>query len=178
MKHVQATSRFDRWSANYLVVSGKVLRMLGGLALITMVGSHGLEVLWRLLFSRGLNWVHEFSLIVAMVLYFLMYSEVAKQGDYVRLDYLERRIAERAARHLTTVIRILVLAFHASVAWFAFGTARFAAGFTTTILEWPETVFYLPLAVGCADIVLTEAIFLVRHLRGDAPQERIVRVLT
>jgi TRAP-type C4-dicarboxylate transport system permease small subunit len=43
------------------------------------------------------------------------------------------------------------------------------------VLEWPETVFYLPLALGCADIVLTETIHLWRHLRGQGADDRAVR---
>jgi TRAP-type C4-dicarboxylate transport system permease small subunit len=58
-----------------------------------------------------------------------------------------------------------VLVFQAMVAWFAWRTARFAALFETPVLSWPEWVFYAPVAIGCADIVITEAIFLVWQLR-------------
>ena len=173
------TSVIDRACGAYLRGSGLLLRVLGVLALALMVGSHSLEIVWRLLYSRGLSWVHEFSLIVAMVLYFLMYAEISKQRDYVRLDLLEQRLPAGARRHLSTFIRLVVLVFHALVAWYAVGTARFAAAFDTTVLEWPETVFYLPLALGCADIVLTEAIHLSRHLRGQAEDAHAApRVLT
>jgi TRAP-type C4-dicarboxylate transport system permease small subunit len=168
-------STLDRACSAYLHASGLALRVLGVAALALMVGSHALEIVWRLLYSRGLSWVHEFSLIAAMVLYFLMYAEIAKQRDYVRLDLLEQRLPEAARRHLSTFIRLVVLVFHALVAWYAVGTARFAAAFDTTVLEWPETVFYLPLALGCADIVLTETIHLWRHLRGQGADDRAVR---
>lgn len=172
-------SAFDRACSAYLRGSGLVLRVLGVLALALMVGSHALEIGWRFFHERGLSWVHEFSMIAAMVLYFLMYAEIAKQRDYVRLDLLEQRLPAGARRHLSTFIRLVVLAFHALVAWYAVGTARFAAAFDTTVLEWPETVFYLPLALGCADIVLTETIHLWRHLRGQDEGERAApRVLT
>lgn len=172
-------SVLDRACSGYLRASGLALRVLGVLALALMVGSHTLEIVWRLLYSRGLSWVHEFSLIAAMVLYFLMYAEIAKQRDYVRLDLLEQRLPAMARHHLSTFIRLTVLAFHALVAWYAVGTARFAAAFDTTVLEWPETVFYLPLALGCADIVLTESIHLWRHLRdGDAGDRTSPRVVT
>lgn len=172
-------SAFDRACSAYLRGSGLALRVLGVLALALMVGSHALEIGWRFVHSRGLSWVHEFSLIAAMVLYFLMYAEIAKQRDYVRLDLLEQRLPAGARRHLSTFIRLVVLVFHALAAWYAVVTARFAAAFDTTVLEWPETVFYVPLALGCADIVLTEAIHLWRHLRGQGDEDRAApRVLT
>lgn len=172
-------SAFDRACSAYLRGSGLALRVLGVLALALMVGSHALEIAWRFFNQRGLSWVHEFSIIAAMVLYFLMYAEISKQRDYVRLDLLEQRLPAAARRHLSTFIRLVVLAFHALAAWYAVATARFAAAFDTTVLEWPETVFYVPLALGCADIVLTEAIHLWRHLRGQAEEERAApRVLT
>lgn len=175
----ESRSGFDRACSAYLRGSGLALRVLGVLALALMVGSHALEIAWRFFNQRGLSWVHEFSLIAAMVLYFLMYAEIAKQRDYVRLDLLEQRLPAGARRHVSTFIRLVVLAFHALVAWYAVGTARFAAAFDTTVLEWPETVFYVPLALGCADIVLTEAIHLWRHLRGQGEEDRAApRVLT
>lgn len=171
-KHAGSSSVFDRACNAYLRGSGLALRILGVLALVLMVGSHTLEILWRLRYSSGLSWVHEFSLIVAMVLYFLMYAEISKQRDYVRLDLLERRLPDVARHHLSTFIRLVVIGFHAFVAWYGVVTARFAAAFDTTVLQWPETVFYVPLALGCADIVLTEIIHLWRHLNRQGGEER------
>lgn len=173
------SSSVDALCNAYLRGSGLALRALGVAALVLMVGSHTLEIVWRLLYSRGLSWVHEFSLIAAMVLYFLIYAEIAKKRDYVRLDLLEQRLGEPARRHVSTFIRLVVIAFHVLVAWYGVATARFAAAFDTTVLQWPETVFYVPLALGCADIVLTEIIHLWRHLQGHDGNDRTVpRVLT
>ncbi|MGE0798701.1 MAG: TRAP transporter small permease [Lautropia sp.] len=177
--HPSGHGGFDRWSMAYLLASAKLVRAVGALALVVMVGSHALEIVWRQVNGRGLSWVHEFSIIVAMLLYFFMYAEVSKTRDYVRLELLEQHLSPRSAAALAGVIRVLVLGFHLLVAWFAFESVRFAANFETTVLGWPETVYVLPLAVGCTDIAVTEAIHLARHLLG-LPQPRRLgpRVLT
>jgi TRAP-type C4-dicarboxylate transport system permease small subunit len=170
---------FTRACDAYLRGSGLVLRVLGVSALALMVGSHALEIGWRFIHTRGLSWVHEFSVIAAMFLYFLTYAEISKKRDYVRLDLLEQRLPDTMRRHLSTAIRVLVIVFHGMVAWHALTTVRFVAAFSTTVLEWPETVFYLPLLVGCADIVLTESIHLIRHLQGRSGSSAAApRVLT
>jgi TRAP-type C4-dicarboxylate transport system permease small subunit len=50
--------------------------------------------------------------------------------------------------------------------------------FELPILGWGEWVYYLPLALGSADIVLTETIFLTWQLRGVDVGEERAEVLT
>lgn len=138
-----------------------------------MVAINGAEIVHRLLFVRGLNWVQEVSIILAMTLYFFVYALIAKDREYIRIDLFSRLLGARAKRVHATVLRLVVLAFQATVAWYAFRTARFAAIFETPVLGWPEWVLYAPLAAGCADIVVTEAIYLWWQLRGiEVAEER------
>jgi TRAP-type C4-dicarboxylate transport system permease small subunit len=141
--------------------------------LAAMVAINGAEIVHRLLFVRGLNWVQEVSIILAMTLYFFVYALIAKDREYIRIDLFSRLLGARAKRVHATVVRLVVLVFQATVAWYAFRTARFAAIFETPVLAWPEWILYAPLAAGCADIVVTEAIYLLWQLRGiEVPEER------
>ena len=130
-----------------------------------MLAINTAEIAHRFFFTRGINWVQELSIILAMVLYFLVYSLIAKEREYIRVELFARLLGAEGRRRLSIATRLLVLVFQAMVAWFAWKTARFAALFETPVLSWPEWVFYAPVAIGCADIVVTEAIFLVWQLR-------------
>ena len=143
-----------------------------------MVAINGAEIVHRLFFIRGLNWVQEVSVILAMTLYFFVYALIAKDCEYIRIDLFSRLLGPRGKRALAIVLRLGVLVFQAMVAWYAFRTARFAAIFETPVLAWPEWVLYAPLAAGCADIVVTEAIYLVWQLRGIEVAEERAGILT
>jgi TRAP-type C4-dicarboxylate transport system permease small subunit len=141
--------------------------------LAAMVAINGAEIVHRLLFVRGLNWVQEVSIILAMTLYFFVYALIAKDREYIRIDLFSRLFGTRGKRALAIAVRVVVLCFQATVAWYAFRTARFAAIFETPVLAWPEWILYAPLAAGCADIVVTEAIYLFWQLRGiEVAEER------
>lgn len=140
-----------------------------------MVAINSAEIAHRFFLTRGLNWVQELSIVLAMVLYFLVYALIAKDREYIRVELFARGLGPAGRRRLSIATRLLVLVFQAMVAWFAWKTAKFAALFETPVLGWPEWVFFAPIAIGCADIVVTEAIYLVRQLRGmDEPRGHAV----
>lgn len=170
---------FDRWARVYLRGSGALVQTLAAAALVTMVLINSAEIVWRFSFSRGLNWVHELSMVIAMTLYFLVYAMIAKDREYIRIELFARALPPSGRRRLSVVIRLSVLVFHGLVAWYATRTVQFAALFETPILGWPESVFYAPLAIGCADIVVTECIYLAWQLRGiESSDEGRTGILT
>jgi len=131
-----------------------------------MVAINTAEIAHRMLFTRGLNWVQELSMILAMTLYFFVYALIAKDREYIRVELFVRMLGPAGRRSLGIAIRLVILAFHGLVVWGAVITTKFATLFETPVLSWPEWVFYAPLVVGCADIVLTELIYLAWQLRG------------
>jgi len=62
--------------------------------------------------------------------------------------------------------RLAALAFQCTVLWLAIDTIGFVSVFRTPVLEISESVFFVPVIVGAADMAITEAIYLVRQLRG------------
>jgi TRAP-type C4-dicarboxylate transport system permease small subunit len=134
--------------------------------LAVMVAINTAEIVHRVLFIRGLNWVQELSIILAMTLYFLVYAMIAKDREYIRVELFARLLGTEGRRRLAIATRLVVLVFQGMVAWYAWRTAKFANLFETPILGWPEWVFYAPIAIGCADIVVTELIHLHWQLRG------------
>jgi TRAP-type C4-dicarboxylate transport system permease small subunit len=134
-----------------------------------MVAINSAEIAYRFSFSRGLNWVQELSIILAMVLYFFAYALIAKDREYIRIELLARGLGPPARRRLSMATRVVVVAFHALIVWYAIKTARFAALFETPVLGWSEWVFFAPIALGCADILVTEVLYLYWQLRGTEP---------
>ena len=162
----------------YLKVSSAVIQWIAVAVLIAMVGINSAEIIYRTAFTSGLNWVQELSLVLAMVLYFLTYALIAKNREYIRVELLSSRLEPDARRVLAVMVRLVVLLFHALVAWYALRTTQFAAMFELPILGWGEWVYYLPLTISSADIVVTESIFLVWQLRGVHVEEERAEVLT
>ncbi|MBI1776743.1 MAG: TRAP transporter small permease subunit [Proteobacteria bacterium] len=153
---------FDRLAKAYLRFSGAVLRWAAMLLLSAMVAINATEVVWRAATGGGLGWTQELSIILAMALYFLCYALVAKDGEYIRVEILFNAFPAALQRPLSVLIRLVVIVFHGMVFWFTLWTMRFVGMFDTPVLQWPESVFYAPLAVGAFDIALTEVIRLIR----------------
>jgi TRAP-type C4-dicarboxylate transport system permease small subunit len=162
----------------YLRVSAAAIQWVAVAVLGLMVAINATEILYRTVFTRGLNWVQELSLVLAMVLYFLTYALIAKNREYIRIELLAARLSIPRRRIFNMIVRLIVLAFHACIAWYALRTVQFAAMFELPILGWGEWVYYLPLVVGCVDIVITESVFLFWQLRGEDIEEHHAEALT
>jgi TRAP-type C4-dicarboxylate transport system permease small subunit len=166
-----AAQAYFRWSR-------AAVQAIAILVLAAMVAINSAEIVYRMAFTRGLNWVQELSVILAMTLYFLTYTLIAKDREYIRIELLSRALSPRGQHVLAIAVRLVVLAFHLVLAWYAVRAVQFTAMFETSVLSWPEYVFYAPLALGCADIVLTESIYLVWQLRGVEIQEHRAAIIT
>lgn len=140
-----------------------------------MVAINSAEIAHRFVFTRGLNWVQELSIMLAMTLYFFVYALIAKDREYIRVELFVRMLGAAGRRALGIAIRLVILAFHAMLVWTALVTAKFATLFETPVLGWPEWVFYAPLVAGCADIVLTELVYFAWQLRGIDTDQRAHR---
>ncbi len=162
----------------YFRYSRAAVQAIAVLVLAAMVAINSAEIFYRVLFTRGINWVQELSVILAMTLYFLTYALIAKDREYIRIDLVNRVLPPRVQHGLAVAIRLVVLAFHVMLAWYAVKALKFTAMFETPVLSWPEYVFYLPLALGCTDIVVTELIYLVWQLRGVEVQEHRAAILS
>lgn len=150
----------------YLHYSKIVIEVIALSVLAVMVAINTAEIVYRFVFIGGINWVQELSIILAMTLYFLVYALIAKDREYIRIELFARLLGPAGRRRLSIATRVAVLVFHGMLVWYAVKTARFAGLFETSVLAWPETVFFAPLIIGCADIVITELIYLAWQLRG------------
>ena len=152
----------DRALRSYLVASKRVVLAVSIAFLAIMVAINGIEIVGRGLFGRSFVWVQEVSIMSAMWVYFFAYGLIAKDQEYIRVDLFANLVGPAAKAFIALTARLATIAFHATVLWFGIEAWRFLGLFRTSILDWPESLFVLPILVGAADILITECI----HLRS------------
>jgi TRAP-type C4-dicarboxylate transport system permease small subunit len=161
--------RVDALLRGYLVVSRRIVIVVSCAFFAFMVAINGLEIASRALFSISYSWVQEVSILSAMWIYFFAYALIANNEEYIRVDFAAQLMSEPWRRAVDLFARVITLAFHVVVAWFAVETFQFLGMFTTAVLSWPESLFVLPLLLGAINIAITEAIYLYWQLAGRPP---------
>lgn len=150
----------------YLAVTKRIVIVVSIGVLAAMLAVNGLEIGGRGLFQRSFNWVQEVSIIAAMWVYFFAYGLIAKDEEYIRVDLFANMLGERSRMTIGVFARLATMAFHATVLWFAIETYQFLGLFRTSVLDWPESLFVVPILLGAADILITETIYLYWTLAG------------
>lgn len=153
----------------YLTASRWVIASVAVLIFAGMVAVNGLEIVGRGFFGTSFGWVQEISILGAMWIYFFAYALIAKNDEYIRVEFLTSRMRESWRQGVELFARLATLAFHLTIAWFALETFQFLGLFTTSILGLSEALFVLPILLGAIDIVITEAIHLYMQASGQEP---------
>jgi TRAP-type C4-dicarboxylate transport system permease small subunit len=160
----------DRVLRAYLIVSKRVVTVVSITLLTVMVAVNGLEITSRALAGLSFVWVQEISILSAMWIYFFAYGLVAKDEQYIRVDILANAVGPAARATISLFARVATIVFHAVVVWFGIEAWRFLGLFRTSILDWPESLFVLPILLGAVDILITECILLRWTLIGRTPK--------
>jgi TRAP-type C4-dicarboxylate transport system permease small subunit len=156
----------DSTFAAYLRISSSVVRFVAMAMIIAMTGVSALEIGARAFLGISLAWAQEVSILAAMWVYFFAYAMVAKQHDYIRVEFLVGLLPAAGQRAVALAGRVVVIGFYAMVCWYSVRTVGFLSLFHTDVLELPEYLLVLPLLFGTFDIVVTELIYLYWQLRG------------
>ena len=156
----------------YLDLTRRVVMASSIAFLALMVAINGVEIVGRGVFGRSFVWVQEISIVSAMWVYFFAYGLIAKDDEYIRVDLFANLAGPTAQRAMAIFARLATIAFHAVVAWFAIETWQFLNLFRTSVLDWPESLFVLPILAGAIDILITECIHLRWALTGNLPARR------
>ena len=149
----------------YLDFSRRIVIAVSCAMFAFMVAINGLEIVGRGFFSVSFSWVQEVSILSAMWIYFFAYALIAKNEEYIRVDFAAKLMPEAWQYAVDIFVRLVTIFFHGMVAWFAVETYRFLGMFTTSVLIWPELLFVLPILIGAVDILITELIYLYWVLR-------------
>jgi TRAP-type C4-dicarboxylate transport system permease small subunit len=157
-------SRINTVFDAYLNASRVVLSAVAIAMLVLMLAANALNILLRALAAQGITWHQEISILAAFWIYFGAYALVAKSDAYVRVDFLVDALPVPARRVVGLLVQVVVIAFHLIVLKLCLTMLHVVRIYETPILQWPEYLFYLPLAVGTADILITECIRTARLL--------------
>lgn len=156
----------------YLVVSRWALLVVCCAMLAAMVGANAYNLAIRPFAERGIMWHQEISILAAMWVYFAAYALTSKDDTFVRIDFIVDRLGAPWRAVLTLASTLVLIAFHAIVVMVTLEALKVVRWSETHVLELPESLFYIPLVVGSADIAITETIHLVRGWAG-LPSARI-----
>jgi TRAP-type C4-dicarboxylate transport system permease small subunit len=169
MADTSAQGGLDAFLRAYLVVTRKIVIAVSCGFFAFMVAINGLEIISRALFSTSYSWVQEVSILSAMWVYFFAYGLIAKNEEYIRVDFAVQLMPPSWRWGIDIFARLVTIGFHCVVAWFAVETFRFLGMFETAVLNWPEYLFVLPLLIGAFDIAITELIYFYWQVRGITP---------
>jgi TRAP-type C4-dicarboxylate transport system permease small subunit len=158
--------RWEAWAAAYLRISGWLLRAFSVLVVAAMTALNTVNITSRALFHYDFEWTQELLMIAAMGLYFLSVSLITKGNIDIRIDAVLRILPRAWQRIFGLLARASVVVFQCIVLWLAIDTIGFVSIFHTPVLEISESVFFVPVIVGAADMAITEVIHLARQLRG------------
>lgn len=171
----QFLTRLEPAFAVYLSVTRFVLSAIAILMFAVMLAANSYNIILRALYGTGITWHQEVSILAAFWIYFGAYALICKDDSYIRIELLVDRFAAAVQQPLLIIIRLAVIAFHAVLFVLCLKTLRIVSLYETPILQWPEYLFYIPLTVGTADIVLTECIYLLQILFLGKPAKTTAR---
>lgn len=159
-----SAARIDAAFAAYIEGSRILFTAIAFLMFVVMLAANAWNIVLRAVAAQGITWHQEVSILAAFWIYFGAYALIAKRDAYIRVAFVVDRLPEAAQRAVALLVQLIVIAFHLMVLKLCLATLRMVSIYETPILQWPEYLFYVPLAVGTADIVLTEVIRLLRAL--------------
>ena len=154
------------WAAAYLRISNRALQIFSIAVVAVMTALNTVNITSRALFHYDFEWTQELLMVCAMGLYFLSVALICKGNMDIRIDAVLRILPRSWQFVFGLLARVAALAFQCAVLWLAIDTIGFVSVFRTPVLEISESVFFVPVIVGAADMAITEAIYLARQLRG------------
>ncbi len=165
--------RLDPAFTLYIRVTGFTLNGIAMVMFVVMLGANAYNILLRGAFNQGIMWHQEISIMAAFWIYFAAYALLSKEDGFIRVEFLVDRLPPRVQRVAAILIAAAVITFHVILLRLCVITLEVVSIYETPILEWPEYIYYIPLTVGTADIIVTECIHLLRSLAfPDRPRER------
>lgn len=157
---------WEALASAYLRWSGFALRVFSVTVVAVMTIINAVNISSRALFGIDFEWTQELLMVGAMGLYFLSVALISKGNQDIRIDAVLRLLPRSWQVVFGLLARFAALAFQCTVLWLAIDTIGFVSVFHTPVLEISESVFFVPVIAGAADMAITEAIYLARQLRG------------
>jgi len=133
----------------YLDLSRRIVIAVSCAMFAFMVAINGLEIVGRGFFSISFSWVQEVSILGAMWVYFFAYALIAKNEEYIRVDFAVKLMPEAWQYAVDIFARLTTIFFQGMVAWFAVETYRFARALSHAIADIKASGSFTIIDIGC-----------------------------
>ena len=167
-RFAQAESYCGRVTAAFAVV--------GGIALVVLLGVTVAEVFWRYVLNNSLLWAEDVSTMSLVVVVAAAVAYGAREGSHVCVNLIARVAGRRVTRITDAVVRLLGVAVTATAAYalFVHGSCGPACGAATSSVSISHTPFYYALGASVAayGLLLASQLFLgFATWNGEDPNE-------
>ena len=126
--------------------------VLGGIALLVLLGITVAEVFWRYVLNDSLLWTEDVSTMSLAVVAAAAVAYGAREGSHVCVNLIARLAGRRVTRITDAVARLLGVAVTATTAYalFVHGSCGLPCGAVTGSVSIPHTPFYYVLGASLA----------------------------
>lgn len=147
-------------AATLLDLFARVALWLSGAGLVVMTAAIGWQVFGRFVLNNSPTWTEPVSLLL-MLYYILLAAAVGvREGFHLSLDLFRSLVPPRARFVFDSVNHVVVGLFGVAMAWYGAALARATWSNKIAVLDVPQGVSYLPIAIAGALI----ALFALEHL--------------
>jgi TRAP-type transport system small permease protein len=134
-----------------------------------------MQVAARNFMNAGLPWAEELARYCGLGIVFLSIPRLLLEGRHITVGLVVERLRGLSERVARLLIEALNLAFCGLFLYAGFVFLQRAGKFTTPALSMPNTLFYLPAAVGMALLTAVAAYRLLRFIRAWSEGEPPIR---
>jgi TRAP-type C4-dicarboxylate transport system permease small subunit len=129
-----------------------------------------LQFFTRYVLNDSLAWTEEIARYLLMWVTFIGAAVAMRRGTHIAVEFAHVFLPAAAVRVLNFVIDVLVVGFVGLLCWFAISITRRMQIQTMTVVEWPMSIVYGGIAVGCF-LMLWRSVqrFLAAMRRGWRP---------
>ncbi len=108
-----------------------------------------LQFFTRYILNNSLAWTEEIARYMLMWLTFIGAAVAMRRGTHIAVEFAHVFLPAPAVRVLNFVIDVLVVGFVGLLCWFAIQITRRMQIQTMTVIEWPMSIVYGGITVGC-----------------------------
>ncbi len=147
-----------------------VCRILTGVSLVVLTGIFGWLVYGRYVLNSTPTWVEQVALLLIMVIAFLGAAVGVHDNTHLSVELLRNSVPKRIKLALLAISNIILAVFGFYMMWFGTTLTMFKWGSQIPLINVPEGLRSLPLAVGGALILLFSIGHLLRLAVGRSSQ--------
>lgn len=171
---MQDTNPFWRAFDGALDTLSLACKLLSGVSLVVLTAIFGWLVFGRYVLNATPTWVEQTAFLLIMVIAFLGAAVGIHENTHLSVTLLRSSVSAKARTLLMALTDIILGGFGLLMAWYGTQLTMFKWGSAIPLLQLPEGLRSLPLALAGGLIFLFSAGHLARILRGMDTRKDII----